>query len=141
MVRGIYSSEDPYDFVTLPPEMRFKFNFHISKWPEQFAWLEMPADLLLHPEGDELAVQRLEQVSAKAKLLQTNTNRTLNDRQRDEMEKDITALLDAKRQAYLKPPPPEEKTRPSNRQFHELEASLNMGQNMTSGKDLLNANE
>jgi hypothetical protein len=117
MVRGIYSTENLYDFVTLPPEMRFKFSFHISKWPEQFAWLEMPTDMNLHASEGDLAVQRFEQVNAKAKLVQNNANKTLNDRQRDEMERDISNLLDAKRQAYFKPQPAEEKPRSNRRQF------------------------
>jgi len=45
VVRGIYTSDNLYDFVTLPPEMRFKFTFEIHHWPEKFAWLELPADL------------------------------------------------------------------------------------------------
>lgn len=59
-VRGVYTSENLYDFVTLPPDMRFKFSFHISKWPEQFAWLEMPADLKLDSNEEQLQLQRIE---------------------------------------------------------------------------------
>jgi hypothetical protein len=44
VVRGVFTSENLYDFVTMPPDMRFKFSFHISKWPEQFAWIELPSD-------------------------------------------------------------------------------------------------
>lgn len=33
-VRGIYTSDNLYDFVTLPPDMRFKFAFEINRWPE-----------------------------------------------------------------------------------------------------------
>jgi len=46
MVRGVYTSDNLYDFVTLPPEMRFKFSFDISRWPENFAWLELPQDVV-----------------------------------------------------------------------------------------------
>jgi hypothetical protein len=59
-IRGVYTSENLYDFVTLPPDMRFKFSFHISKWPEQFAWLEMPADLKLDSNEEQLQLQRIE---------------------------------------------------------------------------------
>ena len=59
-VGGVDTSENLYDFVTLPPDMRFKFSFHISKWPEQFAWLEMPADLKLESNEEQLQVQRIE---------------------------------------------------------------------------------
>lgn len=69
VVRGVFTSENLYDFVTLPPEMRFKFAFHISKWPEQFAWLELPSDLKLNANEAELALQRMEQTRAKAALI------------------------------------------------------------------------
>ena len=45
VVRGVYTSDNEYDFVTLPPDMRFKFSFDINKWPAYFAWLELPANL------------------------------------------------------------------------------------------------
>ena len=45
MVRGVYTSDNEYDFVTLPPDMRFKFSFDINRWPEYFAWLELPSDI------------------------------------------------------------------------------------------------
>lgn len=32
-VRGIFTSDNLYDFVTLPSDMRFKFSFDIGKWP------------------------------------------------------------------------------------------------------------
>lgn len=44
MIRGIYTSDNLYDFVTLPPDMRFKFSFEINRWPDYFAWLELPQD-------------------------------------------------------------------------------------------------
>lgn len=37
-LRGIYTSDNLYDFVTLPADMRFKFAFDLSKWPEYFSW-------------------------------------------------------------------------------------------------------
>jgi hypothetical protein len=45
MVRGVYTSDNEYDFVTLPPDMRFKFSFDINRWPEYFAWLELPSEI------------------------------------------------------------------------------------------------
>jgi len=45
VVRGVYTSDNEYDFVTMPPDMRFKFNFDINRWPEYFAWLDLPADI------------------------------------------------------------------------------------------------
>ena len=58
VVRGVFTSDNLYDFVTLPPEMRFKFSFPIDKWPEQFAWIELPADILPNATEADLATQR-----------------------------------------------------------------------------------
>ena len=33
-VCGVFTSDNLYDFVTLPPEMRFKSQYEISRWPE-----------------------------------------------------------------------------------------------------------
>jgi hypothetical protein len=45
IVRGVFTSDNLYDFVTLPPDLRFKFQFQINRWPEFFAWLQLPGDL------------------------------------------------------------------------------------------------
>jgi hypothetical protein len=37
-VRGLYTSDNLYDHVTLPADMRFKFAFDLSKWHEFFHW-------------------------------------------------------------------------------------------------------
>jgi WD repeat-containing protein 90 len=43
-IRGVYTSDNEYDFVTLPSDLRFKFPFDNSnqqltqKWPEYFDW-------------------------------------------------------------------------------------------------------
>lgn len=37
-IRGIFTSDSLYDFVTLPADMRFKFAFDLIKWPEYFDW-------------------------------------------------------------------------------------------------------
>ena len=68
VVRGIFTSENMYDFVTLPPDMRFKFSFEINKWPEQFAWLELPNDLKPNTTDDMLTAQRHDQTKARAAL-------------------------------------------------------------------------
>lgn len=58
IVRGIFTSDNEYDFVTLPPDMRFKFSFDINRWPEYFAWLELPADLRPGASDGSLAEER-----------------------------------------------------------------------------------
>lgn len=47
-VRGVYTSDQEHDHVTFPPEMRFKLpqHFKIENWPDYFAWLELPADMM-----------------------------------------------------------------------------------------------
>lgn len=80
VVRGIFTSDNQYDFVTLPPEMRFKFPFHISKWPEQFAWIELPGDIQSGVTEQEMALQRIEQTKARAALVSQNQNNTLTEK-------------------------------------------------------------
>ena len=58
IVRGIYTSDNEYDFVTLPPDLRFKFQFDINRWPEYFAWLELPADIRPGASHGQLAEER-----------------------------------------------------------------------------------
>jgi hypothetical protein len=83
VVRGIYTSDNLYDFVTLPPEMRFKFTFEIHHWPEKFAWLELPADL--RPDQRKAALDRFEQKKAKAALLSHSKNNGLSENQKRNM--------------------------------------------------------
>ena len=56
-VRGVYTSDNLYDFVTLPQDMRFKTQFDISKWPLHFAWLQVPDDII---QNQDLDLQRSE---------------------------------------------------------------------------------
>lgn len=46
-VRGVYTSDNEYDHVTLPNDLRFKFPFEnqvATKWPEYFDWYNLPRD-------------------------------------------------------------------------------------------------
>jgi hypothetical protein len=43
-VRGVFTSDNLYDFVTLPADMRFKFAFDLSRWTEYFGWQTLPLD-------------------------------------------------------------------------------------------------
>lgn len=43
-VRGVFTSDNMYDHVTLPADMRFKFAFDLSKWSEYFDWQMLPQD-------------------------------------------------------------------------------------------------
>ena len=71
-VRGIYTSDNEYDFVTLPPDLRFKFSFDINRWPEYFAWLELPKDIDQTASDAKLAIERSKQLGAKAALKSSN---------------------------------------------------------------------
>ena len=44
-VRGVYTSENVYDYVTLPTDLRFKFAFDINKWEEHFDFISLPENL------------------------------------------------------------------------------------------------
>lgn len=37
-VRGVFTSDNLYDPVTLPTDMRFKFAYDLSRWHEFFHW-------------------------------------------------------------------------------------------------------
>ena len=68
IVRGVFTSDNLYDFVTLPPDLRFKFSFEIQRWPEFFAWLELPQDLDDRKTDKRLDEERLDKTKAKAAL-------------------------------------------------------------------------
>ena len=44
-VRGVFTSDNAYDYVTLPSDMRFKFGFDINRWEEFYSWINLPQDL------------------------------------------------------------------------------------------------
>ncbi len=93
MVRGVYTSDNEYDFVTLPPDMRFKFSFDINRWPEYFAWLELPTDIREGASDQQLAEERARQLGAKAALNMHNKQAVLTNKNRHQMESEIDALL------------------------------------------------
>jgi hypothetical protein len=43
-LRGIYTSDNLYDFVTLPQDMKYKFSFELQRWLEFFDWQSLPTD-------------------------------------------------------------------------------------------------
>jgi len=87
-VRGVFTSDNLYDFVTLPPDMRFKFSFEIQKWPEQFAWLELPSDYHKNASSADLAQQRKDQSKAKSALKAGKVS-ALSENQKAKMEGEI----------------------------------------------------
>jgi WD repeat-containing protein 90 len=102
VVRGVYTSDNLYDFVTLPPDMRFKFSFPINKWPEQFAWIELPADILPNATEADLAQQRRQQANSRAALAAQAKTDALTDKQKQQMEMEVSEMLDSKRREYFK---------------------------------------
>ena len=44
-IRGVYTSDNVYDYITLPSDLRFKFSFDIKRWEEFFSWKNIPYDL------------------------------------------------------------------------------------------------
>ena len=93
IVRGVYTSDNEYDFVTLPPDMRFKFSFDINRWPEYFAWLELPSDINEGATDQQLAEERARQLGAKYALKAQNRGARMADSQRQRMENEIDGLL------------------------------------------------
>ena len=43
-VRGVYTSDNVYDHVTLPSDMRFKIAFDINKWEDHFDFISIPSN-------------------------------------------------------------------------------------------------
>ena len=41
-VRGVYTSDNVYEYFNLPSDMRFKFSFDINRWEEFFDWFNLP---------------------------------------------------------------------------------------------------
>ena len=93
MVRGVFTSDNEYDFVTLPPDMRFKFSFDINRWPEYFAWLELPSDLRPGASDAQLAEDRTRQAAAKAALASQNRGGHMSEEQKARMEMEIDQML------------------------------------------------
>lgn len=87
-VRGVFTSDNLYDFVTLPPDMRFKFSFDINRWPEQFAWLELPADIQPNTKGDPKK-QRTHLISEKQGI----AKKQLTQAQKAKMDGEISEML------------------------------------------------
>ena len=44
-IRGVYTSDNVYDYITMPSDMRFKFGFDINRWEEFYDWRTLPQDL------------------------------------------------------------------------------------------------
>jgi len=44
IVRGVFTSDNLYDYSTLPSDMQFKFGYNVSRWEEFFAWQSLPLD-------------------------------------------------------------------------------------------------
>lgn len=42
-MRGVYTSDNDYEYYNLPAELRFKFGFDMARWPEFFTWVSLPA--------------------------------------------------------------------------------------------------
>jgi hypothetical protein len=45
LVRGVYTSDNDYEYFNLPMDLKFKFGFDISRWPEFYQWAALPQDL------------------------------------------------------------------------------------------------
>lgn len=95
-VRGVYTSDNLYDFVTMPTPMRFGMTgFELSQWPEHYAWIELPQDL--RPDQKQAATDRMQQKRARAALLHSNKESGLSEDQKLRMQREIDEMLTANR--------------------------------------------
>jgi hypothetical protein len=53
-VRGVYTSDNLYEYVNLPSDLRFKFAFDINRWEEFFDWINLPEDINKDKENSPL---------------------------------------------------------------------------------------
>jgi hypothetical protein len=95
VVRGVFTSDNLYDFANLPADMRFKFSFHMSKWGDYFSWIDLPADA-----GREATQLKQERSTKTITFADEQKDAPLTDKQRDKMDKDISEMLDARRQVH-----------------------------------------
>lgn len=100
-IRGVFTSDNLYDFVTMPPDFRFKFQFEIQRWPENFAWLELPQDLDDRKSEKRLAEDRLTQVRAKAALKAQVASQHMTNDQLKGMQMEIDNMLTHQRQQTI----------------------------------------
>ena len=97
-VRGVYTSDNEYDYVTLPSDMRYKFAFDTAtKWPEHFDWFSVPAGEPLPVskqgfDGAALRARGQQKEEERAKMSQ-EINQLLNRKpaQALDVEEDLTA--------------------------------------------------
>lgn len=78
--------------------MRFKFQFEIQRWPEFFAWLELPQDLDDRKTEKRLAEERLDQARAKAALKAHVQGQHMTNEQLKGMQMEIDHLLTHQKQ-------------------------------------------
>lgn len=84
-VRGVFTSDNLYDHVTLPADMRFKFAFDLSKWSEYFDWQALPQDWAKRKGQDEnMNLPR---------LVQDQRGAMTKDQQREAMRAEIDELI------------------------------------------------
>jgi hypothetical protein len=91
-VRGVYTSENLYNNVTLPTDMRFKFAFDMNKWEEYFDWREIPSDW-----------ERRSHDKSSASLRDKNFEATQRNKEEDRkmMSKEIDDLINRQKQVNV----------------------------------------
>ena len=87
-VRGIYTSDNLYDFVTLPSDMRFKFSFDISKWPDYFAWVQLPPNLSVDTDRIQKQAEHLQTKAAIRVASQPTLAKEISDKKKARAETD-----------------------------------------------------
>jgi hypothetical protein len=93
VVRGVFTSDNEYDFVTLPPDMRFKFSFDINRWPDYFKWIDLPADLGDGSADQQMQEEKARQLGAKAAIKAQQREVGMTNDARAKMVQEIDDLL------------------------------------------------
>lgn len=97
-VKGVYTSDNEYDIVTLPSDLRFKFPFDNSnvqltqKWPEYFDWLSLPADWGETSQSKIVRTGKQQQDSDQHPS-QYRVKGALREQERQKMSEEIDQLL------------------------------------------------
>lgn len=123
-VRGVFTSDNMYDHVTLPADMRYKFAFDLSKWHEYFHWQMLPQDWSQRrgPNGDLVGDENLNLPN----LVDNQKRRTNKDDQRLQMRAEIDELMNTGKDVVIDDAPQESLEDLRQRKYEEMQRQLNM---------------
>jgi hypothetical protein len=121
-VRGVFTSDNLYDPVTLPTDMRFKFAYDLSRWHEFFHWQELPRDWNKgSPDSDDDEYNRgLDYMVDQQRPQMTKSE------QRAEMRKEIDDIIMTGKVADISKSDKESPEDQRKRKYEETQRALTM---------------